>query len=303
VLLMNVLLVATPLPLLALPLLFAKRWTRESHAACEPEHATPRNRLFVACFVFAPLLVFCWSALRHEPRLNWTAPIWLVALPLLGWTIVHADALRAWRWSAAIHRLARPLAAIFLMLNATLLYYLALGIPGLPYSKSLAQSMGWATATQHLQEVHDRLAQTTGSAPIIVGMDRYFTAAQVSYHATRLLSDQEAQRSAKQTPMRVTAKGVVFGGNALMFDYWDAPEQFAGCAFIMVASHKAALGSESLAAFFRAFDSEIHSLPLVHDGPGANGHLIDRYYYRIGYDYRPNSAHRGRPSSSSDQGE
>ena len=278
VLLMNVLVVATPLPLLALPLLFAKRWTGESHSTRDPEHATPRNRLFVACFVFAPLLVFCWSALKHEPRLNWTAPIWLVTLPLLGWAIIHADAVRAWRWGTAMRRLARPLATSFLMLNAALLYFVVLGIPGLPHPKSFARTLGWATATQHLQAVHDRLMQSTGSAPIVVGMDKYFTAAQLSYHA-----------SAKSPPMRVTAKGVVLGGDGLMFEYWDAPEQFAGRAFIMVARRKAELESASLAAFFRELDSEIHPLALVHDGPGANGQLIDRYYYRIGYGYLSSS--------------
>lgn len=287
VLLMNVLVVATPLPLLALPLLFAKRWTRESHATCEPEHAAPRNRLFVACFVFAPLLVFFWSALEHAPRLNWTAPIWLATLPLLGWTITHADTLRTSRWSTAMFRLARRGSAALLMLTAALLYYIALGIPGVPYPKSFARAMGWATATQHLEEVHDQLTQTTGSAPIVIGMDKYFTAAQVSYHATKLFSDRESHRSANQTPMKVTAKGVVFGGDGLMFEYWDTPQQFAGRTFIMVARRKAALESEGLAAFFRTLDTKIHSLPLIHDGPAGNGNLIDLYYYRIGYGYRP----------------
>jgi dolichol-phosphate mannosyltransferase len=289
VLLMNVIVVATPLPLLAVPLLFAKRWTRKSHAVREPEHATPRNRLFTACFVFAPLLIFCWSALRYEPRLNWTAPIWLMMLPLLGWAIVHADALRAWRWAAPIHRLARPLAAALLMLSAALLYHVALGLPGLSYPKSLARFTGWNAATQRIQEVHDRLRQTNGSAPIIVGMDKYFTAAHVSYHATRLFSDRQARPGNQQAPMRATAMGVVFGGDAVMFDYWDVPEQFAGRAFIMVARRKAALESADLAGFFRALDSEIHPLPILHETPGSNRQLIDHYYYRIGYDYRPNN--------------
>jgi dolichol-phosphate mannosyltransferase len=277
VLLMNVLVVATPLPLLALPLLFAKRWTSEPQSQWEPEHATPRNRLFVACFAFAPLLVFCWNALKHEPRLNWTAPIWLAALPLIGWTITHAEALRKWRWGAAMYHLAKPLPVALLMLNAAILYYVTLGIPGVPYPKSFTRAVGWATATQHLQQVHDRLTQTTSSAPIIVGMDKYFTAAQLSYHA-----------GAMPTPMRVTTKGAVLDGAGLMFQYWDTPEQFAGRAFIMVARRKAELESEGLTAFFRELDSEIHPLPLVHDRRGANGRLIDCYYYRIAYDYRPN---------------
>jgi dolichol-phosphate mannosyltransferase len=284
VLLMNALVVATPLPLLALPLLFAKRWTSESQATCDPEHAAPRNRLFVICFVCAPLLVFCWSALKHEPRLNWTAPIWLAVLPLLGWTIIHVKELRASLWTATVRHLARPLAASMFMLNAVLLYFIVLGIPGLPYPKSLARTMGWATATEHLRELHDRMTQSTGSAPIVVGMDKYFTAAQLSYHA-----------SASQPPMRITAKGVVLGGDGLMFAYWHAPEQFAGRAFIMIARRKAELESAKLAAFFRELDSEIHALALIHDGPGANGQLIDRYHYRIGYDYLP--PERARPPS------
>lgn len=287
VLLMNVLMVATPLPLLALPLLFAKRWTRESHTTPEPEHATPRNRLFAACFVFTPLLVFCWSALKHEPRLNWTAPIWLATLPLTGWMIVHADALPVWRRGATMYRLAKSLPTALLMLNAGLLYYVALGVPGLPHPKSFARAMGWATATRHLQEVHDQLTRTTGSAPIIVGMDKYFTAAQLSYHASRLLADQEARRRVGQTPMTVTAKGAVFGGDGLMFDYWDAPQQFAGRAFIMVSRHEAALESAGSETFFRALGTDIHPLPLINDGPGGNRQVIDCYYYRIGYDYGP----------------
>ena len=110
--LQNILLVATPLPLLVLPLLFARRWTAQPAPASgpdpEPAHAEPRNRLFVACFVFAPLAVFAWSALKHEPRLNWTGPIWLATLPLLGWAIVHAGALTRLWLGTALRRSAGP---------------------------------------------------------------------------------------------------------------------------------------------------------------------------------------------------
>lgn len=287
VLVTNMLMVATPVPLIVLPFLFASRWTHDAHANLEPEHSTPRNRLFVACFVFVPLLVFCWSALRHEPRLNWTAPIWLALLPLAGWAITHAGALRTRQWRTVAYLLARPLPVALLMANAMLLYYIALGIPGVPYPTSSARTLGWAEATGHIQQVHDRLSKATGSAPVVVGMDKYFTASQLSYHATRLISDGGGRRDGEQGPMKVTAKGSVFGGNALMFKYWSAGQSFAGRSFIMVSRNRAALESEDLAAYFRVFGTEIHPLLLVHDGPGADRQLIARYYYRIGHDYRP----------------
>lgn len=287
VLVMNLLMVATPIPLIALRLLFVSRWTHDAHANLEPEHATARNRLFVACFVFAPLLVFCWSALRHEPRLNWTAPIWLALLPLAGWTITNAGVLRKRQWRAVVYRLARPLPMALLMANAILVYYVALGIPGIPYPTSSARTLGWTDATRHIQQVHDRLTRASGNAPIVVGMDKYFTASQLSYHATRLVSNAQGRREGEQGPMKVAAKGAVFGGNGLMFKYWSAGQSFAGRSFIMVSRNAAALESESLAIYFRVLDTEIQPLPMVHDGPGADGQLIARYYYRIGHDYRP----------------
>ena len=72
VLLLNVLLVATPLPLLALPLLWTRRWSAASAADSEPAHAEPRNRWFVACFVAVPLAVFAlWDrALLAAPHIR-----------------------------------------------------------------------------------------------------------------------------------------------------------------------------------------------------------------------------------------
>ena len=114
VMLQNILLVATPLPLLVLPLLWVRRWAAEP--AAEPDHAEARNRLFVACVTGVPLAVFAWSALKHEPRLNWTGPIWLATLPMLGWAIVHARTLaRPWL-GAALRRAAGPIVGLLLAL-------------------------------------------------------------------------------------------------------------------------------------------------------------------------------------------
>jgi dolichol-phosphate mannosyltransferase len=285
----NVIAVATPLPLLALPLLFAKRWTRDTSATADPELASPRNRLFVACFVFIPLLVFCWSSLKHAPRLNWTGPIWLATVPLLGWALLHADTLR-WRHAAAARRWIGRFLAALLVLYPVFLYYVALGIPALSYPDSFARAMGWATAAQQLHLVHDGLAQKTGAAPVVVGMDKYFIAAQLSYNTA----------TAERGPMRVTSKGAVFGGNGLMFEFWDAPEEFVGRTFIMVSRHKSALESQWLAAHFHALDSNMHALPTLHDGAGANGRLVDHFYYRVGYGYRlPLELSGAAPTSTS----
>jgi dolichol-phosphate mannosyltransferase len=282
VLLMNMLLVATPIPLLAVPLLFMSRWLRQYQPIDEPELAKRQNRLFIACMVFVPMLVFVLNALRHEPRLNWTAPIWLALLPPAGWGILHAGSLRGKAWgSAFLWRKLRPLPLILLMLNAAVFYYVVLGLPGLPYPQSLARVIGWDTATRHIQDVSDGLVRATGQTPIVVGMDKYFTASKISYHAAKLRPD------GFQAPMQVTSRGVVFGGNGLMFGYWDEPTRFSGRTFIMVARKKEELQSSELAKYFGQLEPGVHRIPLIQDGPGANNRFIAYYYYRVGYDYRP----------------
>jgi dolichol-phosphate mannosyltransferase len=140
--------------------------------------------------------------------------------------------------------------------------------------------MGWPEATRELQAIHDRLARETGAAPVIVGMDKYNIASQVSFFGTR---DYAA---ADQVPLKATTIEAL-SGNALMFAYWDPPEQLRGRTLVMVARRRDALATERLASLFRELDPAIHPLPLANSGHGGDGRRIDEYFYRIGYDYRP----------------
>ena len=278
--LMNIMLVATPLPLMVLPLLFARQWTRDAAHFPEPAHAEARNRLFVACFVFVPLAVFAWSALKHIPRLNWTGPIWLATLPLLGWTIVRAGALRWHGLGSAMRLTAGKVIGALLVIYALVSYHLVLGIPGIPYSPSFAKAIGWQVATRELHRVHDRIAQGTGAAPVIVGMDKYNTASQIAFYGARPFA------LPGQAPLKATSIEA-FTGNSLMFDYWDPPGQFRGRTLVMVARNREVLATDLLAPHFGELDATIHTLRLANTGPGGDGRRIADYFYRIGYDYRP----------------
>jgi len=278
--LMNIMIVATPLPLMVLPLLFARQWSRDAAHFPEPAHAEARNRLFVACFVFVPLAVFAWSALKHVPRLNWTGPIWLATLPLLGWAIVRAGALRWHRLGTAMRLTAGKVIGALLVIYAVISYHLVLGIPGVPYSPSFAKAMGWPVAARELQMVHARIVRETGAAPVIVGMDKYNTASQIAFYGARpfVLPGQE--------PLTVTSIEA-FTGNSLMFNYWDPPGKFRGRTLVMVARNREALATDLLAPHFGELDATIHTLRQANAGPGGDGRRIADYFYRIGYDYRP----------------
>jgi len=276
----NMLIVATPLPLVVLPLLLVGRWTGRDGPVPDPPHASVRNRLFVGCVVLLPLAVFAWSALSHLPRLNWTGPIWIATLPLLGWAVVRADVLRRLGLGTLLRLTAGPVVGGLLVLYAVFSYYAVLGIPGVPYPRTFARAGGWPGATDALREVGDRIERETGAAPIVVGMDKYNIASQVSFFGAA--GDGPEGR----LPLRATTI-LALSGSRLMFNFWDPPEQFRDGTLIMVARHPEALATERLAPHFRELDPEIHPLRLTASWPGGNGRRIDQYYYRIGYGYRP----------------
>jgi dolichol-phosphate mannosyltransferase len=286
----NALVVVTPLPFIALPLLFANRWTEPAGLTADPAHSDLRNRRFVGCFVLAPLAVFAWDALRHLPRLNWTGPIWLAVLPLLGWAIVHASSLRARGIGRALRATAPPLLAGLLVLYAVLGYYVALGFPGVGYPKEAAPLLGWAAAARELSDVRMRVEKETGDTPTIVGMDAYQIASELSFYSmlqnvgegARLATDGASPKS-----LNVTAIGKLFGGEGLMFAYWNPPSQLRGRTLIMVARNRDDLLKASLAKQFSRLETEVQPLPLIHSNYGGRQKPVAEFYYRVGYGYQP----------------
>jgi dolichol-phosphate mannosyltransferase len=276
----NILIVATPLPLLVLPLLFVDRWTGHPGRFPEPAHACARNRLFVSCVVLIPLAVFAWSALRHPPRLNWTGPIWIATLPLLAWTIVRADAVSRFSIGPAMRWVAGKVIVGLLVLYSVFSYYMVLGLPGAPYPRSIARATGWPEATVQLHGVQDRILRETGTAPVFVGMDKYNIASQMAFFGTRNFV------GADQTPLTATSSAA-FSRQSLMFGFWDPPERFRGRTLVMVAPSRKALGTERLAPRFRELEDEVYSLILANSGPGGDGQPIAEYFYRIGRGYLP----------------
>ena len=276
----NILLVATPLPLLVLPLLFVDRWTGQPARGPEPAHASARNRRFVGCMVLVPLAVFAWSALSHPPRLNWTGPIWLAILPLLAWAMVRAETVSRLGIGTALRRIGVPVIAGLLLIYSVMSYYLVLGLPGVSYPRSFARAIGWPEAALELRAIQERMIQETGTAPVFVGMDKYNIASQMAFFGT------ETYIGADQPPLRATSIAA-FSRQSLMFTFWDPPERFRGRTLVKVAPRREALDTEWLAPRFDALEDEIHPLTLSSSGPGGDGQPIAEYVYRIGRGYRP----------------
>jgi len=279
----NILAIVTPLPLLALPYLFCRTRVRDNSGIDEP--LDKRAGRFVQSFLFVPMLIFAWNALENEPRLNWTGPLWITMLPILGWIVVHARELR-WRYLAAlIQKLAIPITLATLCLYALLLHYLTLGIPGTEFPRGMARMAGWPQVARDVDQIASGLGGYAqgqkGNDIVAVGLNKYYITSKLAYYGT-------PEYLGKGKWLKVTGQHVL-NERSLMFSYWDPENTLTGKTMILVTNKEQELVDEALAPYFDRLSEKAVALPIVKNDFGIDAQPMDEYYYRIGYGYRPSA--------------
>jgi dolichol-phosphate mannosyltransferase len=212
--------------------LLVSRFTRgarvsaDSEATEAAEAAEARRRwLFIRLAVLVPLSVFVLFSLRHDVKIDWTGAPWLGAVPALATSIVWfgtkgARGIRAWVYSAW-----GPTAVFMLLLYAAGLHYLALGLPGVRYSSRLELvPVGWRDLGRQINAIADGIRRQTGMEPVIVGMDRYELASQLTFYAP------DHARSVRETSSRN-----LFGQNGLMYGRWASALAVDNRTLLLVA--------------------------------------------------------------------
>jgi len=279
----NMLVIVTPLPLLALPYLFFK--TRVGTDADVEEPLDKRSGRFVNSFLFVPMLVFAWNALENEPRYNWTGPLWIAMLPVLGWIVVHAQELK-WRYLAIlIQKLVFPITLVVLCIYALTLHYMTMGVPGASFPKNMAKMSGWPQVVRSIDEVASSLpgyAQGRRDNDIVVvGLNKYYIASKLAYHGTpTYLGDEKWLRVSGQH---------LLNEHSLMFKYWDPADNFTGKTLILFSNRESDLDDDDLSPYFERLSEKAVALPMIKNDFGLKVKPMRDYYYRIGYGYLPPS--------------
>ena len=81
----------------------------------------------------APLSVFVLFSLRHDPKLNWTGPLWLAVMPFIAGDLLPGQGEVVSAASAAGRRVWRPTILACMLGYGVFLHYISLGFPGVPY--------------------------------------------------------------------------------------------------------------------------------------------------------------------------
>jgi dolichol-phosphate mannosyltransferase len=264
-LLISALVLLTPTGVLTL---LASRFSRRPAA---DESADLRRRwLFLRLAVLVPLSVFVVFSVRHDVKIDWTGALWLGAVPALAASIIEFGrkgvvGLRAW-----VHSAWGPTAVIMILLLGTGLHYLALGLPGVGYSDHLELvPVGWRDLGRQINGIAADLRKQTGLEPVIVGMDRYELASQLTFYAG------DHGRSVNETSSRN-----LFGAEGLMYGRWASSLVIGQRPLLLVAWDPHDIADE----FTVPYATTVGPLKegfLTRDGVG-----IRDFHYRVVTGYR-----------------
>lgn len=198
-----------------------------------------RNYLFAFTLTAVPLLIFLYFSLSKEVKFNWTAPVWLAALPFMAMTLSRSATVLS---APMQHRFARAweitILVLFLAYGA-LFHFFAIGIPGLPY-RGGGPLWGWQTYARQVDQLADSIGQQTGRRPLVVGMDQYKTASGLAFYRT--ISRAQSPGPEAASALEETASRNIAGErSAVMYEYWFSPSPYEGRPMVLVSPSRSDL--------------------------------------------------------------
>jgi len=269
ILILSALVLVTPFGLAGIVLLWLpQRITAllQSNNVC----AANRMRLFTLVFTLVPLSVFVLHSLQDNPKIQWTGPVWLAALPVLA-SAIDPQRIIATRWFSGLfsQKLWKPVASIMLLLLGGVYYAITVGPPLLPQFEKMNLPVAWKEMMQSVEEIENKLVLQTGKEPIVVGLSNYFISAEHAFY------------NPDGNGVEETGGRGLLGYNGWMWDYWQQPEEYAGRNVILVTFEPK---YENRARFEGRFNSitDVKQVTFTKSGRAVGG-----FFYRIGYGYRP----------------
>ena len=227
-----------------------------------------RQWLFSILLTVIPLSVFILHSLRHAPKLNWTAPIWLALLPLMGFNLFaearHSIAHRMEQFCA---KAWRPTMVLLLLFYGGALYYLYTGLPGLSPIKAMKLPVAWREMGKEVQTLKQQVRTETGNDPVIVGLGAYFISSELSFYLP-----------GGNIPGHVSGRHL-FGKRSLMWSRWVPISAVKGKTVMIIDFEPVQLSARPLEDHFERLG------PVDYRWIKKNNRVVGRFYYRMGYGF------------------
>lgn len=199
--------------------------------------------IFFQCHLLIPLISFMVFSLMHPIKFNWIGPSLLCALPYL--TIHFEDYRRGWF-----------ITALCLSLGYTcMMVGIVTGRPSFLYTHLFNKWIDFKHLTDDILNQADQITTTYHRRPILIALDRYNIASELSFYQTQL-----------HHPSQYIIQGSdLFGAESLMYRYWYPSKPLPGTYLLLITHNldhfnNPALGDHTLAL------TAIHPIPIYHQG-------------------------------------
>src|SRR5262249_15831811 len=203
-------------------------------------------------------------SLFNKPQFNWTAPVWLAAIPLLASDMANASEAKGW-WAGCSRRLWMPTIVALLFTYGLSFQYVTRGMPGAGLMTPGRLFGEWRELAEKVAKIETVVEAKTGSKPLTVGMDRNFIASELSFYNDSAYN---------------TGGSHLLGGRSLMWAAWAPRSAAVGRNLLLIDFDRKRLSSPSFAQHFQSI-GDVSTETLENDG-----RLVGYFYWRVGYGYK-----------------
>lgn len=173
-----------------------------------------------------PLSVFGFFSLFLLTKINWTAPLWIGALPYLARMMSAGSLANSGRWRAWLSpRTWRVTAVVLLLIYGAGLQYLVLGFSGLRYPQNDTGmvALGWKDLAAKVEIAVEQVAQETGQRPLVVGMEGDRLSSWLAFYRSQAMAGGAAGNTGAAA--FDTAGPHLFGRESHMYRLWFPSSQ------------------------------------------------------------------------------
>ena len=189
----------------------------------------PKNtKLFLQLFTIFPLLFFGAFSLTHPLKFDWIGPSLLALLPWLAilvqkntkghYYLLTLSTRSSWVITFSFLFIALGFVISMCRIEAT---------HGL-YRQLFVKFIEWDELTEHIHTLAGRIARETHRKPVIVPLDTYNIASELSFYQTKYASQHP------DAEIYTVIGSHIFGHESLMYKYWDTSPDLSGQILLLV---------------------------------------------------------------------
>jgi dolichol-phosphate mannosyltransferase len=187
------------------------------------------SQQYFAIFTLVPLAVYVYFSFTHYPRFHWTAPIWLIAIPLMSYALSPTSNFVN---KMLFTKLTLYSTAILCLIYGGLLHYAALGLP-IKTNTEITNHYFWKQAADDINALETQLFEETGQKPLIIGLSKWSIASSLRFYDTDKRVDNILSRNA-------------VGRTATMYEQWTMPGEWQGRPVIFIAFNEKDLNTPEI---------------------------------------------------------